>query len=87
MWMPAHTTVAARRGGAQRGRDELADRREDDRGVERLGAGRHRVAGPLGAELSASAWAASSSARVNANTRRPSCTATWQMMCAAAPKP
>ena len=29
----------------------------------------------------------SSSARVNANTRRPSWSATWVMMCAAAPNP
>ena len=36
---------------------------------------------------SANDWAASSPGRVKANTSRPSCTATWQMMWAADPKP
>ena len=36
---------------------------------------------------SANACVSSSPARVNANTRRPWWTATWQMMCAAEPKP
>src|SRR3954447_5718522 len=40
----------ALRGRLQRRGDELAGGREDDRGVERLGAGLHRVARPLGAE-------------------------------------
>ena len=35
---------------AERGRDELADGREDDDGVELLGRARERVAGPDGAE-------------------------------------
>ncbi len=35
----------------------------------------------------ANACVAVSPGRVNANTRRPWCTATWQTMCAEAPKP
>ena len=41
---------AAGRDGAQRGGHERPDRGEDQRRVERLGPGRRRVAGPLGAE-------------------------------------
>ena len=88
MWIPAHTTMPPGALGAQRGGHELADRGEDDRRVERLGA-RHGAASPAHSAPSdsASSWAAVSSARVKANTRRPSCTATWQTMWAAAPKP
>ena len=51
MWMPAQTTVPPLASDAQRGRDELSRRREDDRRVELLGRGAVRVAGPFGAEL------------------------------------
>ena len=85
MWIPAQTTVPPG-DRAQRHRDERTHRREEDRRVERLGR-RSRAAAPSGAEQSAKRWAAASPGRMNANTRRPWWTATWAMMCAAAPKP
>ena len=87
MWIPAHTTVppfaVARKGR----RDERSHRSEDDRRVQLFGRRRQGVAGPLGPDSSANRCDTSSSARVRANTRRPSWTATWQTMWAAAPKP
>ena len=92
-WDVAHVDAGADDGpagrdGAQGERDERAGRGEDQRGVERLGRRLVACARPLGAERRARMpGRRSSPARVKANTRRPSWTATWQMMWAAAPKP
>ncbi len=51
MWMPAQTTVPPFGDDPQRGRHQGADRREDQRGVERLGRRRVGAAGPDRAEL------------------------------------
>ena len=51
MWMPAQTTTPPRRERAQRRGDELADRREDDRGVELLRRRLVRRRPPTRAEL------------------------------------
>ena len=71
----------------QGGRHELARRGEDQRGVELLRRRTERVAGPLGAKRERERWAASSSARVKANTLRPWPLATWQTMWRRRPKP
>ena len=88
MWMPAQTTMPPRSQRAQRGRDELAGRGEDDRRVERLGPGSSASPAQVAAELERERLRrASSPARVNAKTARPCESATCATMCAAAPKP
>ena len=51
MWIPPHTTVPPFHHGAERGRHEGSDGREDDRRVERFRRRLARGARPLGAEL------------------------------------
>ena len=88
MWMPPQTTMPPLRHRPQRGGHELAGRREDERGVELLGRRAERVARPLGAQLEREGLRGRRRPRaVKANTRRPWWRATWQTMCAAAPKP
>ena len=87
MWMPAQTTTppgAVARSAAGTSAPTGAKMIAASSGS---GPGCHRVAGPLGAEAAGERLRGLSSARVNANTRRPSCTATWQTMWAEAPKP
>ena len=81
--MPPQTTVPPLRHRLQRRRHQLARRGEDQRGVQLLG--RRAGASPAHSAPSsrAKACVALSSARVNANTRRPWWTATWQTMWAA----
>ena len=67
MWMPAQTTAPPLADRAQRGRHEVADRREDDRRVELLGAGRARRP-PTRAELAREPLRVVVRRRVNANT-------------------
>ena len=66
MWMPPHTTRAARPHRAQRQRHQHADRREQDRGIERFGAA--AVDGPAHAApmLARERLASSSPSRVKA---------------------
>ena len=87
MWMPAQTTVppfAVARSAAGTC---------SPTGANRIAASSSSGAGPAASPAHsapssrANRCASSSPARVNANTRLPSCRATWQTMCAAAPKP
>ena len=87
MWIPAHTTTPP--GPTARSAAGTSAPTGAKISAASSGSGPGRVASPAHSAPSdrASAWAPVSSARVNAKTRRPSATATWQMMCAAAPKP
>ena len=71
MWMPAQTTVPPLSDGAQRHRHERADRREDQRRVERLGRRLVGAARPAAPSVRANACAALSPGRVKAKTSRP----------------
>ena len=72
---------------SQRGRHELSDRREDDRGIELLGRRPERVAGPLGAELAREPLRGLV-ARPRKSEDAPALKrATWMTMCADAPNP
>ena len=87
MWMPGADDDAAPAQRRQGLGHQLAGGGEDDRGVQLLG----RLADVPPAQAApserASAWPSSSPGLVNANTRLPWCTATWQTRCAEAPKP
>ena len=87
MWMPAHTTLPP-------GASALsAAGTSSPAGAKMIAAssssgGRWELSPVHTApRLAAKAWPRSSPARVNAYTSRPWWTATWQIMCAAEPKP
>ena len=87
MWIPAHTTTPA--GASARS----AAGTSAPTGAKTIAASSSSGGGPIASPAhsqpseSANACEAVSSARVNANTRRPWWIATWQTMCAEAPKP
>ena len=87
MWIPAHTTVPP--GATARSAAGTSAPTGAKISAASSGSGPGAIASPAHSAPSerASSCAALSSARVKANTRRPWATATWQMMCAAAPKP
>ena len=87
MWIPAHTTVPP--GAVARSAAGTSAPTGAKISAASSGSGPGCMASPAHSAPSerASACAPSSPARVKTNTRRPSCTATWQMMCAAEPKP
>ena len=88
MWMPPQTTVPPGATARSAAGTSLTRGREDERGVELLRRACRRMRPPTRRPASrAKPCAAASPARVKANTRRPSCRATWQTMWAAAPKP
>ncbi len=68
MWMPPQTTMPPLRTAAQRRRHQGADRREDDRGVERLGRRSSEPPAQTAPRRRAKAWAAASPGRVKAKT-------------------
>ena len=84
--MPAIDSVPPAVERAQRDRHELADRREQDRGVERLRRRVGRVARARAAELEREPLRVASE-RVSTCTVAPSCSAICAARCADAPKP
>ena len=87
MWMPPQTTRPPLRTAASAGGNERADRREEDRRVERPGGLSSEPPAQSAPSERANACPAASPGRVKAKTRRPCQRPTWAMMCAAAPKP
>ena len=87
MWIPAHTTVPP--GAVARSAAGTSGPAGAKMIAASSGSGPGAMASPAHSAPRdrARACAPWSSARVNANTRRPSWTATWQMMWAEDPKP
>ncbi len=87
MWIPAHTTVPP--GSTAASAAGTCSPTGANRSAASSGSGAGPDASPAHSAPSpaASACASTSPARVNANTRRPSQTATWHTMWAAAPNP